>query len=172
MIKTLNCIKQQYVFFPRGALCSSNNLHPSNFLAKLWAIFKCQTSSVLFSWSIGHINVQTDRVEMEKERKRARRTETRAGLLRAGSLERQNHAKPLTRACSPTRISDEHNHIALWPSQAVSSEGGRRLWLRSYIHPFSNVLANAFSLSFLICKTILAHLDKSFNVGKMPYFPN
>ena len=42
----------------------------------------------------------------------------------------------------------------------------------THTYPVSNVLANAFSLPFLICKTILAHLDKSFTVGKMPSFPN
>lgn len=69
--------------------------------------------------------------------------------------------KPLTRACSHTH---EYNYIT---ACCVLT-----LWLCSYTYPVSNVLANAFSLPFLICKTILAHLDKSFNVGKMPSFPN
>lgn len=119
-----------------------------------------------------HTDKYTDWMEIKKENGRVWCPETCIGLFWVCSLKRKNEARPLTCACSHTHISDEHNHITLWPTQAVSSEGGHRLRLCNCIHPPSNVLKNAFSLSFLICKTILVHLDKSFNVGKMPYFPN
>lgn len=42
-------------------------------------------------------------------------------------------------------------------------------WLSNSTTPLSNVLANAFSLH--LRKVIVAHLDKSFSVGQMPYIP-
>lgn len=44
--------------------------------------------------------------------------------------------------------------------------------LHPSIRPLSSVLANAFSLPFLISRTILAHFDKSFSAGQMPHFPH
>lgn len=78
--------------------------------------------------------------------------------------------KPSTRACSLTHTCTlSHTQMSV----IISLCGCHWLSLDSnYSHLLSNVLANAFSRPFLICKTILAYLNKSFNVGKMPHFPN
>lgn len=152
MIQTLNCIKQcdTATCFLSFSGNYRNFLHHTDFPLKLWAVFRCQRSSVLgcrlrrimsssselFGWA------QTDKWTEQKS----------AALC------------DVCETFNTCMLTHTHNYIT---ACCVLT-----LWLCSYTYPVSNVLANAFSLPFLICKTILAHLDKSFNVGKMPSFPN